>query len=93
MSIGLIGKKSGMSRLFLEDGESIPVTAISVCGNFVADIKTKERNGKSAEIILRVNFINWLQIMKTINDRSPSDLVSKISWVLEPKLSENHVVT
>ena len=33
------------------------------------------------------------QIMKTINDRSPPDLVSKISWVLEPKLSENHVVT
>ena len=33
------------------------------------------------------------QIMKTINDRSPDDLVSNISWVLEPKLSENHVVT
>ena len=48
MSIGLIGKKSGMSRLFLEDGESIPVTAISVCGNFVADIKTKEKNALNA---------------------------------------------
>ena len=43
MSIGLIGKKSGMSRLFLEDGESVPVTAVSVCGNFVADIKTRKR--------------------------------------------------
>ena len=51
MSIGLIGTKSGMSRLFLEDGESIPVTAISVCGNFVADIKTKEKDGYSALVI------------------------------------------
>ena len=40
-----------MSRLFLEDGESIPVTAISVCGNFVADIKTKEKDGYSALVI------------------------------------------
>tara|TARA_B100000003_G_C10800336_1_gene318593 strand:+ start:77 stop:676 length:600 start_codon:yes stop_codon:yes gene_type:complete len=40
-----------MSRLFLEDGESIPVTAISVCGNFVADIKTKEKNGYSALVV------------------------------------------
>ena len=51
MSIGLIGTKSGMSRLFLEDGESIPVTAISVCGNFVADIKTKEKDGYSALVV------------------------------------------
>ena len=40
-----------MSRLFLEDGESIPVTAISVCGNFVADIKTKENNGYNAVVL------------------------------------------
>ncbi len=40
-----------MSRLFLEDGESIPVTAISVCGNFVADIKTKEKDGYSALVV------------------------------------------
>ena len=48
MSIGLIGKKSGMSRLFLEDGESVPVTAVSVCGNFISGIKTKEKNGYDA---------------------------------------------
>ena len=40
-----------MSRLFLEDGESIPVTAVSVCGNFVADIKTKEKNGYNAIVV------------------------------------------
>ncbi len=40
-----------MSRLFLEDGESIPVTAVSVCGNFVADIKTIEKNGYNALVV------------------------------------------
>ena len=33
-----------MSRLFLEDGESVPVTAVAVGGNFIADIKTKEKH-------------------------------------------------
>ncbi len=60
MSIGLIGKKSGMSRLFLEDGESIPVTAISVCGNFVADIKTKENNGYNAVVLSKSKKLNNL---------------------------------
>jgi large subunit ribosomal protein L3 len=51
LSTGLIGKKSGMSRLFLEDGTSIPVTVISVAGNFVADIKTQERDGYDALVV------------------------------------------
>ena len=49
-----------MSRLFLEDGESIPVTAISVCGNFVADIKTKERNGYNAVVLSKSKKLNNL---------------------------------
>ena len=51
MSIGLVGKKSGMSRLFQEDGTSVPVTIISVAANFVADIKTHEKHGYSAVVI------------------------------------------
>ena len=49
-----------MSRLFLEDGESIPVTAISVCGNFVADIKTKEHNGYNAVVLSKSKKVNNL---------------------------------
>ena len=49
-----------MSRLFLEDGESIPVTAISVCGNFVADIKTKEHNGYNAVVLSKSKKLNNL---------------------------------
>ena len=51
MSIGLVGKKSGMSRLFQEDGTSVPVTIISVAANFVADIKTHEKHGYSAIVV------------------------------------------
>ena len=47
-----------MSRLFLEDGESVPVTAVSVCGNFIADIKTKEKNGYNALVVSKTEKSN-----------------------------------
>ena len=72
MSIGLIGKKSGMSRLFLEDGESVPVTAVSVCGNFVAGIKTKEKNGYNALLISKTEKSNNL-------NKSKSEFFKKIN--------------
>jgi len=72
LSIGLIGKKSGMSRLFLEDGESIPVTAISVCGNFVAAIKTKENNGYNAVVLSKSKKLNNLS-------KSQSEFFKKIN--------------
>ena len=40
-----------MSRLFQEDGTSVPVTVISVAANFVADIKTHETHGYSAVVV------------------------------------------
>tara|TARA_B100002052_G_scaffold57142_1_gene50256 strand:- start:41 stop:673 length:633 start_codon:yes stop_codon:yes gene_type:complete len=61
LSIGLIGKKSGMSRLFLEDGDSIPVTAVSVCGNFVADIRTTDKNGYNALVVSKTSKHNNLK--------------------------------
>ena len=51
MSLGLIGKKSGMSRVFQEDGDSIPVSIVSVFGNYVAGIKTKESDGYDAVLV------------------------------------------
>jgi len=61
----LIGKKSGMSRLFLEDGESIPVTAVSVCGNYIADIKTTEKNGYNAVVVSKSSKSRNLQKSKS----------------------------
>jgi len=48
MAIGLIGRKTGMSRLFTEDGVSVPVTIIQVLPNRVTRIKTEESDGYSA---------------------------------------------
>ena len=48
MSIGLIGRKCGMSRLFTEDGRSIPVTLIEATPNRVTQVKTEDNDGYSA---------------------------------------------
>ncbi|MGA9420931.1 MAG: 50S ribosomal protein L3 [Rhodanobacteraceae bacterium] len=48
MSIGLVGKKCGMSRIFTEEGESIPVTLIEATPNRITQIKTIETDGYSA---------------------------------------------
>ena len=48
MSIGLVGRKCGMSRLFTEDGRSIPVTLIEATPNRVTQVKTEENDGYSA---------------------------------------------
>ncbi|MDF3055453.1 MAG: ribosomal protein [Gammaproteobacteria bacterium] len=48
MPIGLVSKKCGMTRVFTEDGLSIPVTVLYVDSNRVAELKTKERHGYSA---------------------------------------------
>ncbi|SFX68770.1 50S ribosomal protein L3 [Marinospirillum alkaliphilum] len=48
MALGLVGKKSGMTRIFTEDGVSIPVTVIEVTPNRVTQIRTAEVDGYSA---------------------------------------------
>ena len=48
MTIGLVGKKCGMTRIFTEDGASIPVTVIEVDPNRVSQVKTLETDGYTA---------------------------------------------
>jgi len=47
-SLGLIGRKVGMSRLFVEDGQSVPVTLIEATPNRIAQIKTAQTDGYNA---------------------------------------------
>ena len=61
-----------MSRLFLEDGESVPVTAVSVCGNFVAGKKTVDKNGYNALLISKTTKSNNLS-------KSQSEFFKKIN--------------
>jgi len=48
MTIGLIGRKRGMTRVFTERGDSIPVTVIEVSPNRVTQVKTVETDGYNA---------------------------------------------
>lgn len=48
MSLGLVGRKVGMTRIFTEDGETIPVTVLDVSNNRITQIKTPENDGYAA---------------------------------------------
>ena len=48
MSLGLVGRKVGMTRVFTDDGISIPVTVLEVVPNRVTQIKTNETDGYQA---------------------------------------------
>lgn len=48
MAIGLVGKKSGMTRIFTAEGTSVPVTVIEVEPNRVTNVKTLETDGYRA---------------------------------------------
>ena len=48
MSLGLVGRKVGMTRIFTDDGVSVPVTVLDVSNNRVAQIKTPDIDGYAA---------------------------------------------
>ncbi len=48
MSVGLVGRKVGMTRVFTEDGVSVPVTVIEMEPNRVTQVKTAETDGYAA---------------------------------------------
>ena len=48
MSLGLVGRKIGMTRIFTDDGRAVPVTVLDVANNRVTQIKTLETDGYAA---------------------------------------------
>jgi large subunit ribosomal protein L3 len=48
MSLGLVGRKVGMTRVFADDGTAIPVTVLDVGGNRVTQVKTPDSDGYAA---------------------------------------------
>jgi len=51
LKIGLLGKKIGMTQVFADDGESIPVTVIQTGPNVVVGTRTQERDGYTALVL------------------------------------------
>jgi large subunit ribosomal protein L3 len=48
MTAGIVGRKSGMTRIFADDGRSIPVTVVEATPNRITQIKTTDNDGYSA---------------------------------------------
>jgi len=48
MTLGLVGRKVGMTRLFTDEGDAVPVTVVDVSNNRVTQIKTPETDGYAA---------------------------------------------
>lgn len=48
MRVGIVGRKAGMSRVFTDDGRSVPVTLIEASPNRIVQVKTPETDGYSA---------------------------------------------
>lgn len=48
MTLGVVGRKVGMTRIFTDDGRAIPVTVIEVEPNLIAQVRTQETDGYSA---------------------------------------------
>ncbi len=48
MTIGIVGRKRGMTRVFTEDGQSVPVTVVEAAPNHVAALKTPDNGGYHA---------------------------------------------
>jgi large subunit ribosomal protein L3 len=48
MAIGLVGRKAGMTRVFTEAGETVPVTVIEVLPNRVTQVKSQDKDGYRA---------------------------------------------
>jgi LSU ribosomal protein L3P len=66
MTIGLVGRKVGMTRVFTDDGEAIPVTVVEVSGNRVTQIKTPATDG-------------YLAIQVTYGDRRSSRVTKALA--------------
>jgi large subunit ribosomal protein L3 len=48
MTIGMVGRKRGMTRIFTEDGNSVPVTVVEVSPNRITQIRSLEKDGYAA---------------------------------------------
>lgn len=66
MSLGLVGRKVGMTRIFADDGATIPVTVLDVANNRVTQIKTPKVDGYSA-------------VQVTFGSRKPSRVVKPLA--------------
>jgi len=63
---GLIGTKKGMTRVFKEDGASIPVTVIEICKSKIVQRKTPEKDGYYG---IQINYGSKKKVSKSLEKK------------------------
>jgi len=91
MSIGLIGRKCGMTRIFCEDGTSVPVTVLHVDSNRVIQVKSVENDGYRA-IQVAAGDIKSSKVNKAMAGHYASANVTAGRGLWEFRLSESEGV-
>ena len=88
--IGLIATKEGMTRLFQDDGKSLPVSVLKVDTNFISQIKTKQSDGYDSIQLSTKNQKQKNQTKSTIGHFSKKNLPLK-KYIKEFRLDENEL--
>ena len=88
MTIGLVGKKCGMTRIFSDAGETIPVTVIEVLPNRIVQVKTKEKDSYCA-IQVTTGIKKSLKVTKALAGHFMKANVAAGTGLWEFNLAEN----
>ncbi|OQW65977.1 MAG: 50S ribosomal protein L3 [Proteobacteria bacterium ST_bin11] len=91
MSIGLIGRKCGMTRIFCEDGTSVPVTVLHVDSNRVIQVKSVETDGYRA-IQVAAGDVKSSKVNKAMAGHYASANVTAGRGLWEFRLNESEAV-
>lgn len=90
MSLGLVGRKVGMTRLFTEDGNSVPVTVLEVVPNKVTQIKKNDDNGYNG-IQVSYGHSKSLKLNKSIKGHLTKAGVDSIDGLKEFRVTGNEL--
>jgi len=91
MSIGLVGRKCGMTRIFKEDGASVPVTVLHIDSNRVIQVKSVETDGYRA-IQVAAGDVKSSKVNKALAGHYASANVTAGRGLWEFRLSDNEGV-
>ncbi|WP_446809952.1 50S ribosomal protein L3 [Methylomonas sp. 2BW1-5-20] len=91
MSIGLIGRKCGMTRIFCEDGSSVPVTVLHIDSNRVIQVKSVETDGYRA-IQVAAGDVKSSKVNKAMAGHYASANVTAGRGLWEFRISESEAV-
>jgi len=91
MTIGIIGLKVGMTRVFSEEGNSTPVTVVSVADNTVSQVKTTETDGYNA-IQVSTGVVKSSRVNKPLAGHFAKAGVDAAKFMMEFRTDQAHEV-